>query len=130
MMVMCRPSDSMRRSAGEFEGMGAEEFSPLECEADLRGGRAAIAGRGEMHSVAGEYSVDLVGQGLDQCFEKISRNPLRGFLLHRDEGELRASVDGDEEVQLALPGANLGDIDVEVADRVGLELLAAGPVAR
>jgi hypothetical protein len=46
-----------------------------------------------------------------------------------DEGELGAPVDGDEEVKLALLSANLRDIDVKVADRVGLELLASRPVA-
>lgn len=49
--------------------------------------------------------------------------------MHLDEGELRSPVDGDEEVKLALLGANLRDIDVEVADRVRLELLAPGPAA-
>jgi hypothetical protein len=38
-----------------------------------------------------------------------------------DEGELRCPVDGDEHVQLAFFGAHLGDIDMEVADRIALE---------
>ncbi len=49
--------------------------------------------------------------------------------MHLDEGELRGPVDGDEEVKLTLLGANLRYINVEVADRVRLELLAPGPVA-
>jgi hypothetical protein len=32
-------------------------------------------------------------------------------------------------VQLALLGADLGDVEVEVADRVGLEALLARPLA-
>ncbi len=46
-----------------------------------------------------------------------------------DEGELRGAVDGHQKIELALLGAHLRDIDVEVADRVRLELLAPGPVA-
>jgi hypothetical protein len=38
-----------------------------------------------------------------------------------DEGELRGAVDSDEHVQLALLGPDLGNVDVEVADRVALE---------
>lgn len=43
-----------------------------------------------------------------------------------DEGELRGSVDGDEHVQLTLFGAHFGNVDVEVADRIALELRFAG----
>ena len=100
--------------AGELEGMGAEEFSALEGKLDLRSSRAAIAGRGEMHSVVGEYRVDLVRHYFDEGLEEVRSNSLSGLLLHLDEGELGGPVDGDEEVKLALLGANLGDIDVEV----------------
>jgi hypothetical protein len=31
------------------------------------------------------------------------------------EGELAGAVDGDEQVELALLGADLGDVEVEVA---------------
>jgi len=47
--------------------------------------------------------------------------------LHK--GELGGAVDGDEEMELALLGAHLGDVDVDVAERVGLERLARGLVA-
>jgi hypothetical protein len=45
------------------------------------------------------------------------------------KGELRGPVNGHEEVELALRGPDLGNVDVEVADRVGLEALAGGLVA-
>lgn len=38
-----------------------------------------------------------------------------------NEGELARAVDGNEQVELALFGADLCDVDVEVADRVGLK---------
>ena len=46
-----------------------------------------------------------------------------------DEGELRGAIDPDIEAQLASLGANLGDVDVEVAYRVDPELLRGRPVA-
>src|SRR6185295_11834941 len=43
------------------------------------------------------------------------------------EGELRGPIDGNEKVELALRGAYFGDVDVEVADRVGFELALDAP---
>lgn len=39
-----------------------------------------------------------------------------------DEGELRCPVDSHEQIEAPFGGADLSDIDVEVADRVSLEL--------
>jgi hypothetical protein len=39
------------------------------------------------------------------------------------ECELRGAVDGHEHIELALCSAHLGHVDVEIADRVALELL-------
>lgn len=114
---------------GELEGMSTEEFSALKGKPDLGGSRAAIAGRGEVHSIVSEHGVDLVRHDLDQRLQKVGRNPLRSLFMHLDEGELGGPVNGDEEVKLALLGADLGNVDVEVADRVGFELLAPGSVA-
>jgi hypothetical protein len=49
--------------------------------------------------------------------------------MQRDEGELGGAVDRYEEVELAFLGANLGDINVEMANRVCLELALVRPVA-
>ena len=40
----------------------------------------------------------------------------------RAKGELRGSIDGHEELELALGRLDLGDIDMEMADRITLEL--------
>jgi hypothetical protein len=44
-----------------------------------------------------------------------------GLFLQRNKCELRSSVDRHEQIELAFFGADLSDIDVKVADRVGLE---------
>lgn len=46
-----------------------------------------------------------------------------------NEGELGCAIDGHEQVELALFGTDFGEIDVEVADRIGLELFPRGLVA-
>jgi hypothetical protein len=38
------------------------------------------------------------------------------------ERELAGSIDGDIEVELAFSGLELSDVDVEIADRISLEL--------
>src|SRR3954449_11154838 len=43
--------------------------------------------------------------------------------------ELRSSVDRHEEVELSLGGLHFGDVDVEEADRIGLELFLCRLVA-
>jgi hypothetical protein len=37
------------------------------------------------------------------------------------EGKFAGAVNGDIEVELALGGLNLGDVDMKIADRIGLE---------
>src|SRR5258708_3129027 len=113
--------------AGELEGVGAEQFSLLKSELDLGDCGASIAGRGEVDPVVGEYGMDFVRNGLDQGFEEVCRDPGCGSLVQFDESELRSPVDGDQQIELALLGADLGDIDMEVADGEGLKLLSAGP---
>jgi hypothetical protein len=40
----------------------------------------------------------------------------------RVEGELRGPIDRDDEMEPALRGSDLGDVDMEIADRIDLEL--------
>src|SRR6478609_7893391 len=77
----------------------------------------------ELDTIIGQNGVDLVGDCSDQGFEEGCGGPDVGGLIQLGEGELRGPVDRHEQVQFALLGADLGDIDVEVADRVSLERL-------
>ena len=77
---------------------------------------------GELDPIVGENRVNLVGDGRDQSFKEgrgggPSRLPDQ---LH--EGELAGAIDGDVEVELAFSGLELSDVDVEIADRISLEL--------
>jgi hypothetical protein len=46
-----------------------------------------------------------------------------GFFEESGKGKLRSAIDGDEEIEFAFFCPDLGDVDVEEADRVGLEFL-------
>lgn len=73
--------------------------------------------------------MDFVRNGCDQTEQKLSGDGRWSLLVQFDVGELRCSVDGDEHMELALLGADFGNVDVEVAERIGFELLADGFVA-
>ena len=72
---------------------------------------------------------DLVGDSRDQSIEEgRGRGPSRlpGQL---NERELAGAIDRDIEVELAFGGLELGDVDVEIADRISLELFLRGTTA-
>ena len=82
-----------------------------------------------MDTVVGEYGVHLVRHRGDEMPQEVSRNLGGSLLVKLDKGELGGAVDRDEQIELALLGAALGEIDVEVADGVGLELAPVRLVA-
>ena len=77
---------------------------------------------GELDPIVGKNRVDLIGDSRDQSLEEgRGRGPSRlPDQLH--EGELAGAIDGDIEVELAFSGLELSDVDVEIADRISLEL--------
>ena len=52
-----------------------------------------------------------------------------GLLVQFDVSEPGGAVDADEKIQFAFCGLNLSNINVEVAQRIGLERLLGGRVA-
>jgi hypothetical protein len=73
-------------------------------------------------SVVGEDGVDPAGDGFDQAAQEVRGRAARHLLMQFDEGELRGPIDRDEEMELSLNGSNLGDVGMEISDRVSLEL--------
>src|SRR5262245_59105908 len=81
----------------------------------------------ELDPIIGEDRVDLVWDSRDQSFEE-----RRGFCSLPDqlhERELAGAIDSDIEVELAFGGLDLGDVDVEIANRISLEPFLRGPTA-
>jgi hypothetical protein len=73
--------------------------------------------------------MDLIRNGLDECLEERSGASHVCFFDEFDHSELRGAVDGHELVEPAFGGPYLGQVDVEEADRIRVELLPPGLVA-
>ena len=72
---------------------------------------------------------DLVGHGLDQGFEETGSYAAIGLLVQLGVSELGRPVDRHEQVELAFLSSHLGNVDVDIADGIGLELLLSSLVA-
>jgi hypothetical protein len=73
----------------------------------------------ELGAVVGEHGVDRGGHGRDEGAQEVRRDPAGRLLVQLSEGELARAVDGHKQVEPALFGVHLGDVDGEEADRVG-----------
>jgi len=83
----------------------------------------------ELNAVVGQHRVDLVGDSHEQSLEEAGGDQLRRLPVDPGEDQLGCAVDGHEQIGLAALVAQLGDVEVEVADLVGFEplgLLAVG----
>ena len=85
---------------------------------------------GELDAIVGQNRMDLVRNRLDQCDEEGRGGDPVGLFLQPDKDKFARPINGDEEMELALGGLHLGDVDVEEADRIAFELPPRGDVAR
>jgi hypothetical protein len=76
----------------------------------------------EVGAIVGENRMHPVGHSRDQVSEEVAGNAAGDPLMQLHKGELGRAVDRDQQVEPALLGSQLGEVDVEVADRVALEL--------
>ncbi len=74
----------------------------------------------------GVHRTHLVRHGPDEMAEEVERHAPRCLPMWLDEGERGRGVDGDERLEPPFGRMNLGQIDVQVAERVGLEARALG----
>ncbi|EZQ13534.1 hypothetical protein CF98_27020 [Halopseudomonas bauzanensis] len=81
---------------------------------------------GELDAVVRQHGVDGVGELRDEIAQKLGCIHLAGFGIELSEGELGRAVDGREQAQLALGRLDIGDVDMEVADRVACEPFLVG----
>ena len=122
MLRLRQPVVDIVEGAGIFEGMRSEGLLLGDHLPDFHRRPGVASGIGEVGSVVGKDRVDLVRDGLDQSTQEVCGVAPRDRLAEFDEGKLRGPVDRDEEVEFALRGSNLGNIDMELSDRVSLEL--------
>ena len=77
---------------------------------------------GEVGAIVGQHRVDLVRYDCNETSEEVGRGAACDLFVQFDKHELGGAVDRDEQVELALCRPNFGDVDMEVADRIGPKL--------
>lgn len=95
--------------AGAIEGVTAQA---------CRGSIPVLRQVCELDAVVGHHGVYVIGHRLDQLVEEGDGTGNVGLVPKPGKSNLQCPVDRDEEVELAFPGADLGNVDVEVADRL------------
>jgi len=116
---------------GEAVVDAVEKTDPVKRMA-VKAGRGSIAilrQIGELDAVVREHGMDAIRDSRDQRLEESCRRLHIGTLDQLHESELGSAVDGHKEIELAFGGAYLGQVDMEVADRIALELLPSRLVA-
>jgi hypothetical protein len=71
-----------------------------------------------LNAVVGKNGADFVGGSFDQGFQESGGGGSAGLPHQLYKGEFARAINGDIQIELSLGGLDLGDIDVEVADRV------------
>jgi hypothetical protein len=67
-------------------------------------------------------------EGPNQGFQESGRRCSAGLFHQLHKGKFARAINGDIEIELPFSGLHLGDVDVKVADRIGLELAFLGLV--
>ena len=78
----------------------------------------------ELDSVVGQDGVDLIGHSLEHVLQELPSRLSVSRVNELGDSELGRPVDANEQVELALGGLHLGNVDVEEPDGIPLELLA------
>jgi len=130
--ILNRPVHAFHLAIGPgMLDLGETVFNPVfltaqvEQMGDVRGGRAVCVAwrKRKLDAIVRQHGVDVVGHPSDQ------RDQERGgcapvCVAHElDEDEFAGAVDCHRQVQLAFRRTDLSDIDMNVADGVGLEWL-------
>lgn len=126
MRRLCQAMLDVEIGAGRLEGVAAEGHALGPHRLDVFWRPAIPGGLGEVGAVVRQYDVDLIGNGLGEVTQEVACDAPGRLPVQLDEGELGRPVDGDQQVKPAFGRLHLGDVDMEEADRVDLELLLRG----
>ena len=72
----------------------------------------------EMDAVIREHRVEVIRDEFDELAQAVSGDAPGGLFVESGEGELGSAIHRDEEIEFAFRGADLGKIEMEVADGV------------
>ena len=84
---------------------------------------------GELDAVIGENGVDPIGHGFQQMLEELPGRLCVSRCNELSDDKFGRSVNAYKEIELTFSRLHLGNVDMEEADGVALELLALGLVA-
>jgi len=76
----------------------------------------------ELDAVVRQDSVQVIWEGFDQIAQKLASDHAGGLGLKPGEDELGCPVDAHEQMEFAFFGPDFRDVDVNITDRVSLEL--------
>jgi hypothetical protein len=76
---------------------------------------------GELNAVVRQNLLDLIRHGSDEVTRALCGHSFHGLRVRVGIGALRCPVNGDKQVEFTFFGTPFGDVEVEVADRVGLK---------
>jgi hypothetical protein len=111
---------------GELERMRPEDLASFHGFFDQRGCRTDVAGTGEVGAVVGQRRMDLVRHSRDQGPQEVARHIPGGFLMQLGKSELAGAINGHQQIEPPFLRVHLSDVNVEVADGVGLNFFLAG----
>lgn len=123
---MCRfrqPMFDVEIGACRIEGIATEEKPFCPHRLDVSDRPPVAGGISEVRAVIRQNGVDLVWNSFSEIAEGVCCNPSRRLAVNFNERELRHATNGNEEIEPALGSLHFGDIDMEEADRIDLELL-------
>jgi hypothetical protein len=89
-------------------------------------GKPLVRLQGELYPVVRQYGVGFVRQGLQHAAQELGRQQACGARVQLGKGHFAGAVHGHEQVHLALLGAHLRKVHVQVSDGVLLDLLFGG----
>ena len=90
---------------------------------DVFEGKPILLAIGEPDAIVGQDRVDSIRYGSDQMTQELGGNHLSRALMQFDIGELGCPVDGDKQPEFTFAGAQFGDVDMKISDRIALECL-------
>ena len=107
---------------GIFKAVSPDGLASSQGFNDQGHGRSPGTWCREVRAVVGQDDVDLVRDCFNEMAQEVAGRASLGLAMELDIGEFARAIYGDEQIELAFGGLHLGDVDVEVADRVALEL--------
>jgi len=102
---------------------------PTRTAEDVLEGETVPSTIRELNAVVGQYSVKPVGNSFDEILQKLGRLQLPRLSMQFNKGKFAGAVDRNEQIQLPFGCLYLGNIDVEIADWIALELFLRGLAA-